>query len=314
MWILQVLAAALSLGLVGAGVWFQFDGTVRWVLLLAIALLALWLLVMMVQGRPIWRWLGLVLLLGGVWWATIRPSNGRDWQEEVSRGVTATINGDDITLHDVRRFEWQTPTDYVPAWEDRTYRLSDLQSVDIFTSNWGLPGISHTLIGFGFADGTHVVFSGEIRKEKGEAYSSVAGFFRKYELVLVAADERDIVRVRTDARRETVALWQLQTTPEQRQAMFLSLLDLGNDLAAHPRWYNTLTANCTTVLWRLARATDSRLPLDWRVVMSGHLAGYLRDIGLIGPDQTEATALLAPTDGIAAEGAAYSRALRRMRD
>lgn len=308
--VLQLLVAALVLTLVGACLWFQFAGWLRLLLLIGLGALAIWLVVLWAGGGSIWRWLALVVVIAGGWWWSIRPSNDRDWQEEVSRGVTATIVGDTVTLHDVRDFDWQTPETYTAHWEDRSYRLSELTSVDLFTSNWGLKGISHTLIGFGFADGSHVTFSAEIRKEKGEAYSSIAGFFRKYELVLIAADERDIIRLRTDLRRETVSLWPLVTTAEQRQAMFLSLLELGNDLAAHPRWYNTLTANCTTVLWSLGRGIDGRMPRDWRVLASGYVAGYLRDIGLISPDRTEADALLAPTDGVTATGPDYSRALR----
>jgi len=189
-----------------------------------------------------------------------------------------------------------------------------LTSVDLVSSVWANPAIAHTLMSFGFADGTHVVFSAEIRKEKGEAFTAIGGFFRKFDLVLIAADERDILRLRTDVRRETVSLYPLTAPPEMMQRMFLNMVTLGNDLDATPRFYNTATSNCTTVLWQMAREVEPGLPLDHRVFLSGLIAGYLQRVGLLPADvplaQIEAEARVPPVGPAGPDSAAFSARLR----
>jgi hypothetical protein len=195
-------------------------------------------------------------------------SKGRTQPYGPLHGVTAQIDGDTVTLQNVRNFDWTTPTEFTPQWETRSYKLSQLQSVDLISSVWASPSIAHTLVSFGFSDGRHVVFSAEIRREKGEAFSSFGGLFKRYELVLIAADERDIVRLRTDVRREWVSLHPIDLTPQTRRELFLSLLELGNELAQEPRFYNTLTTNCTTMVWRLKlRLAPSLIPLGQREVI-----------------------------------------------
>jgi hypothetical protein len=167
---------------------------------------------------------------------------------------------------------------------------------------------------FGFADGRHVVFSAEIRKQEGEAFTALGGFFRKFDLVLIAADERDILRLRTDVRHETVSLYRLTAPPEMMQRMFLNFVTLGNDLAATPRFYNTATTNCTTVIWQMAREVQPGLPLDHRVMLSGFIAGYLQRIGLLPADvplaQIEAAARVPPAGPAGDDSAAFSARLR----
>ena len=281
------LVAALVVGVVAAAVAYQLSGL--WLLLavLGLAGAAAGLALLWMRGQGGALLLGLLLLLGvaGLWWVTIQPSNAREWAEDVAYGVTADIDGDNVTLQNVRNFDWVTPTEFTPHWETRSYRLSDLRSVDLISSVWASPAIAHTLVSFGFADGRHLVFSAEIWREKGEAFSSFGGLFKRFELVLIAADERDIVRLRTDVRREWVSLYPLDLAPQTRRDLFLSLLGLGNELAQEPRFYNTLTTNCTTMVWRLARVISPELPLDWRVVLSGHLPSYLHELGVLQPDQ-----------------------------
>ncbi|MFT0862340.1 DUF4105 domain-containing protein [Ancylobacter sp. G4_0304] len=255
-------------------------------------------LVFALSGRRL-RALGVLALgvvLVGLWWASIRPSNERDWAPDVARGVTADIAGREVTVHNVRDFDWRTEDEGAPRWETRRYALDDLASVDLFSSTWGNPAIAHTLVSFGFRDGGHLVFSAEIRREAGEEFSEIGGFFKQFELVLIAADERDIIRLRTTMRREEVSLYPLDLPPRVREALFLSYLDLGNELAVEPRWYQTVTTNCTTVIFKLVRAIDPGLPLDWRILLSGYLPDYLFERGLIAGggtlDEVKARALI----------------------
>lgn len=250
--------------------------------------------------RPRLGWLALVLVAAGVslWWTSIKPSNVRDWAADVAHGVTGEVVGSDVVLHNVRDFDWTSEATFIPRWETRRYRLDELRSVDLFSSVWGNPAIAHTLIGFGFADGAYVVFSAEIRRERQETFSEIGGFFKEFELVMIAADADDIIRLRTDFRGEQVSRFALRLTPEQGRALFLSYLARANELAVRPEFYQTVTTNCTTVIFQLARLVEPGIPLDWRILLSGYLPGYLYEHAIIATDrpleEVQRQAILAP--------------------
>lgn len=233
-----------------------------------------------------WAVLLAACLLVGSWYQTIVPRSDKDWDFDVSRGVLAHVEGSHVHLDNIRDFDWHTASEADPRWISRDLDLDQLQSVDMFTSVWSNPDIAHLLVSFGFSDGEHVVFSAEIRREKGEAFNEIGGFFRQFELVLIGATERDIVKLRTNYRREEVRLYPLTLSAEARRAMFLSFVDLSQQLEAEPAFYNTLTANCTTVVYQLAKALQPDLPMDWRLVLSAHLPEYLLNLGLLGGEGT----------------------------
>jgi hypothetical protein len=213
------------------------------------------------------------------WWATIEPRADRDWAPEVAHIATGTINDNFVTLHNVRNFRWSTKTDYDVAWEPRTYNMDEIETVDLFLSYWGMPAIAHTLVGFGFKNGDRVVFSVEIRKEKGEEYSDIAGFFKQYELSLISADERDIIYVRTNVKDQDVYHYVINMPDAAKKQLFMSYIEEGNGLASRPQFYNTLTANCTTTVFRMLQAILPGLHMDARVLLSGYLPGYIYKIG-----------------------------------
>jgi hypothetical protein len=215
-----------------------------------------------------------------LWWLSIEPSNQRDWQTEVAVLPYATRKGDLVTLHNVRNFDYRTEQDFVPQYYDRTFDLRALDAVDLIAVYWAGDAIAHVMVSFGFA-GEHVAISIETRKEKGEAYSSLAGFFKRYELIYVVGDERDLIRVRTNYRRpeELVYLYRTRARPENARRLFLEYVDKINQLKEQPEFYNTLTTNCTTDVWLLVRTLTGKLPLDWRVLLSGHFPEYAYDLG-----------------------------------
>jgi len=223
----------------------------------------------------------LVVLLA--WWTSITPSHQRIWADDVAQMLESRVDGDQVTLTNVRNFTWRSQTDYDVKWDTRRYDLSQLRSADLVLSYWMGPAIAHTLVSFGFADGRRLVFSLEIRKEKGEAFSAVGGFFRQFETVIVAADESDIIRTRTNARGEDVYLYGLNLKPEQLRAVFLGYLARAAELHEHPKFYNTLTSNCTTIVFELARSLSPTLPLDYRLLASGYFADYAFDHGGLVP-------------------------------
>jgi hypothetical protein len=217
------------------------------------------------------------------WWGTLQPSHQRAWADDVAQLLEAGIDGSHVHLKNVRNFEWRSETDYTPQWENRTYDLDRLRSADLVLSYWMGPHIAHTLVSFGFDGGERVVFSLEIRKERHESFSAIGGFFRQFEQILVAADERDIVRTRSNARGEAVYLYRLQMSQANVRALFLEYLHAANELRRTPRFYNTLTSNCTTIVFELARLIAPALPADYRLLLSGHFAEYIHDLHGLTP-------------------------------
>lgn len=261
-----------------------------------------------------WTVLALSALVTAGWYQSIRPSDTRDWALDVSRGVKARLEGETVHLSDIRDFAWQTAAKAEPRWISRSYRLDQLETVDMLTSVWDSPDIAHLLVSFGFAGGEHIVFSVEIRRESHEAFNELGGFFRQFELVLIGATEGDIVKLRTNHRGEEVSLYPVHLSPEQRRTMFLSYIGLARQLEAQPAFYNTLTANCTTVVYSLAKSLKSDMPLDTRLVFSGKLPEYLADLGVMGEGPMTAArksaARISPRARAMAHHGDFSRAIR----
>lgn len=216
------------------------------------------------------------------WWSTITPQAQRNWAADVDRLLGASLDGDIVTLNNVRNFAWHSSReDFTPRWETRTYDLSQLQSVDLVASYWMGPAIAHTLVSFGFADGRYLVFSVEVRRTANQKFSPIADFFKQSELVLVAADERDIVRTRSNVRGEDVYLYRVAMPKDEIRALFESYIDEAHALAAEPAFYNTLTSNCTTVIYDMVKRIVPGLPWDYRLLASGYLPQYIYDLGAL---------------------------------
>ncbi len=233
--------------------------------------------------RNRWTLAGFAAAFAGVlfWWTSIEPANERDWQADVAVLPYATRDGDLVTLHNVRNFDYRTDQDFAPRYDDRTFDLRKLDAVDLIAVYWMGEAIAHVMVSFGFA-GEHVAISIETRKETGEAYSSIAGFFKRYELIYVVGDERDLIGVRSNYRRpeEEVYLYRTRMSRANAQRLFLEYVDKINQLRDQPEFYNTLTSNCTTDVWSLARALSANpVPLDWRVLLSGYFPAYAYDLG-----------------------------------
>jgi hypothetical protein len=214
-----------------------------------------------------------------VWWHRIPPSNDRRWADDVARLATGTVDRNMVTLHNVRNFDWRSDDDYIERWEARTYDLDRIASVDMIMSYWRGPAIAHMLVSFGFDDGSHVVFSVEIRREKAEAFSEIGGFFKQFELSIIAADENDIIRVRTNVRGEDDYLYRLNMPRAAMRSLFIGYVGQANELSAVPRFYNTVTVNCTTLVYHMMKRIVGHLPFDYRVVFTGYLPGYVYRVG-----------------------------------
>jgi hypothetical protein len=215
------------------------------------------------------------------WWLTIPPSNDRDWQPDVARLPTATLDGSLLTVRNLRNFEYRSETDFTERWETRTYDLDTLVGFDMFVSFWGPTLYGHTIASWEFADGGHLAVSIETRKEKGEGYSALRGFFRQYELYYVVGDERDLIGLRTNHRGETVYLYRVGGLMNKGRELLLDYVSEINAIAERPRWYNALTHNCTTSIWHHTKAVGSGPTLDWRLLANGYLVDLAHERGTV---------------------------------
>jgi len=263
-WLAALVCAAWAFG----ALYFDFPtasalAAILFVLLLLAA-------VVFVRGKP----LKLVIIfaacaLVAAWWLTLKPSNDGAWQPDVTQTAWAEINGDDVTVHNVRNCDYRTETDFTTHWETRTVRLSQITGMDLAIMYWGSPWMAHPIVSFRFADALPLCFSIETRKTIGQEYSAVRGLYRQYTLIYIVADERDSIRVRSKYRHgEDVYLYRTLASPAQARVRFLEYLAAINSLRDHPRWYNAITTNCTTNI-RTQRPANQRVPWDWRMLVNG---------------------------------------------
>lgn len=267
------LLALLGLAWGGAALWF--DGpSARWLAgVLAVAFVLSGLATLIAVRPPARAAVVLLVLIGGVafWWSRIPARNDRDWQADVAQLPSATIDGDRVTVRNVRNFDYRSETDFTEHWDTRTYDLSQLRGGDMFFSFWGPTLIAHTIASWDFGDGQHLAISIETRKQRGESYSALLGFFRQYELYYVVADERDVIGVRTNHRGERVYLYRIRLPPGRSRALALDYLEQVNRLVEQPRWYNALTQNCTTTIREHAARVGPVQSWSWQILANGYL-------------------------------------------
>lgn len=268
-----LLAAILLTSWATMALYFDFPVASR--RLVAASLYATLVLLALLVSRIHWGGLAVsVIAFAGIlaWWLSLQPSNDRDWQPDVAQTAWAEVLGDQVAIHNFRNCEYRTETDYTPHWETKIVSLSQLRGLDVFITYWGSPWIAHPIVSFDFGEEGYVAMSIETRKEVGESYSAIRGFFRYYELIYTISDERDVVRLRTNYRKgEEVYLYHTRVTPDQARTIFLDYLNRANRMRNHPEWYNALTNNCTTNIAShvaQARAGES-VRLDWRILLNG---------------------------------------------
>ncbi len=222
-----------------------------------------------------------VAILG--WWLfAIKPSNERQWQPDLAQLPYATIDGDIVTVHNVRNFEYRSEFDFSPAYYTKKYDLNQLEGVDLFAVYWMGPAIAHTIMSFNFGNKDYLAVSIEARKELNEDYSTIKGFFRQYELTYIVADERDVIRLRTNYRKdppEDVYRYRLKPNKENVRRLFMEYIRKINELHEKPAFYNTLLDNCTTDIWFNSLVNAGHLPFSWKILFSGYVPEYLYESG-----------------------------------
>jgi Domain of unknown function (DUF4105) len=254
-----------------------------------------------------------------LWWLSLKPSNDRNWQADVAQTAWAEVNGDVVTIHNYRDCRYRTESEYICEWKTKAVRLSELRGIDVAFIHWGIPKIAHIIVSFHFAGDDYVAVSVEMRKQVGQSYSAIRGFFRRYTLIYIFADERDLIRLRSNFRQgEEVDLYRSTADAEYSRQLFLQYLRRANELHGHPEWYNALASNCTTNIFSEMRAIGP-LPsgmsrFDPRVVFSGDADKMLYNHGLLAGNlrfaQLRAQSRINPSAQAAGNSPDFSRVIR----
>jgi hypothetical protein len=215
----------------------------------------------------------------------VQPSVHRDWTIDQARLPSAEFHGNLVTIRNIRNFTYRSESDYTPAWYARTFDLRKLESAWFVVEPFGKGGAAHTFVSFGFGGNDFVAISVEIRKEKGESFSPLKGLMRQYELMYVVGDERDLIKLRTNYRRDVVYLYPVDTTREKMRKMFTAMLGRANQLAKEPEFYNTAINTCTTNLVRhVNEITEGRVPFSMATLLPANSDRLAYDLGLIRTD------------------------------
>ncbi|WP_435005091.1 DUF4105 domain-containing protein [Tundrisphaera lichenicola] len=267
----SVLASTLvAIWMIGAIYYDACGGAAwgRWVVMVwafaVIAMFAAW--------RPLWQpavaLVGMELLFLA-WWFRLKPSNDRDWDPSMAVLSRAVIDGDVVTIENVRNLEYRSIDDFTPQYETRTYHLSNINGVDVIFFDWGDGLRGHPAMVFDFGPDGRICMSIEARITKGQGYSVFRSLYRQQELMFVAADERDVILRRTKySERQWAYLYRINSNLEELTSLFLDYVNTINQLHETPRWYHVLFTNCTTSFYKLP---STKVRWDWRVIANARL-------------------------------------------
>jgi Domain of unknown function (DUF4105) len=287
-----------ALGWVIAGLWFLvkvllvawatlaiFYSNLPWAGLrlgLAVAFLtfAIWAVWLSRHRRMTAAFVALYVCVVG-WWITITPSHDRDWRPEVAVMPRATIDGDRVRITGVRNFDFRSRNDFTVRYEEREVLLSHLTGIDFYVSYWSEGLVGHTFLSFMFDNAPPLSISIETRPEVGEGFDPLASLFKQFELIYVVGDERDLVGVRANHRRETVYLYRLNASADDARRLLMIYLERINELADQPEFYHLLSNSCTINIVRYANAAGREGRFDIRHLFNGLVDSYLYHSGRI---------------------------------
>jgi Domain of unknown function (DUF4105) len=256
--------------------------------------------------------------LVAIWFSTLAPPHHQEWSPEFARTPWSEQNDDAVTIHDIRNFSYRTEHEFTQRWEDRTIGLHEIIGADLFLTHWGVPLIAHSIVSFRFADGSFLATSIEARLAMDQKFSAFSGFFRQFQVAYLIAEERDIIRLRTNYRQhEDVYLYRTRLSPLDARALLLQYLTWMNSAHRRAEWYNALTRNCSTpFLGYLAAAKVGGVSRwDWRGILDGRGDEMLYELGdLKGDDlsfrELKSQALINPVARAAGDADDFSRAIR----
>jgi hypothetical protein len=222
----------------------------------------------------------------------LKPSNDRQWDVGFEKLSNISREGDRVTIKNFRDFTFvkgkRTNTDY----KEVQVNIKDIQRVWFMYEPFKVPpftsfgGIAHTYFTFDFKNHEPLVVSVEARREEGETYSSYTGAFNKFELQYIWGSETDFDKQRAFSNGEGLYMFPLQLSTGSAKNLFLQMVNTSITLGNHPRFYNTLTSNCTNELAKNANAIKAgSVPLDKAWIFPGYSDEFLYRLKLIPSDK-----------------------------
>ncbi|MCP3966439.1 MAG: DUF4105 domain-containing protein [Lentisphaerae bacterium] len=219
-------------------------------------------------GIPLGAGLFLTII---IWYLLIPASNNHDWQISCSRLPEAVFNGNKVTIKNIRDFKYRSTTDFDANYITSTYDLNKLKTLDLAVVQWdGNRAIAHTMLSFGFSDGKYLIVSAETRLKKDQRQSGIKGLYKQYGIIYILGTEEDLFRLRTNFRHEQLFLYATNTKPAEARIVLTNLLHRCNRLLAHPKFYNTITFNCTSSLIPSLSKIMHREKFDIRIYLNGY--------------------------------------------
>lgn len=217
------------------------------------------------------------------WFVHIEPSPEGSYPPETSVVPRVIFHEGLVTIKGIRDFRYTSETDFKTAYYDKTIDIGDIQTVDYVLSYWTEDrSIAHGFVSFGLKDGSYLPVSIEIRRKIGDSYGIIKGLFKQFQLIYIWADERDIIALRTNYRKEDVYLYRSTLTPDECRRLFFDMAMRTEKLAVSPEFYNTLTQNCTSsIIDHLLRVSPDRLGKARRYLFNGYTDKAAFDGGLV---------------------------------
>jgi len=225
--------------------------------------------------------------VGGIAWSRVRPSNDRVWIPQQAVLPEARVDGHLVHVRNVRNFQYTAGDVFTPAYYDRTYDLDKLVSASFvlspFSERWRGP--AHSFVTFQFADSQFVAISVEARKEPGEAYAVLTGLLKRFELMYVIGDERDLIGSRALYADDPLYLYPIRAPRERIRQVFVEMLERAERLRTHPEFYNTVTNNCTSnVIAHVNRVAPGKIPGGLKTILPGYSDDVALELGLLDTD------------------------------
>lgn len=226
----------------------------------------------------------------------------------------AFIDGDRVRITGVRNFDYRSRHDFTVRYEEREFLLSHVTGLDFYVSYWREGLVGHTFLSFIIDNAPPLSISIETRPEVGEGFDPIASLFKQFELIYVVGEERDVVGVRTNHRRETTYLYRLNTSAEDARRLLMVYLKRINELHDRPEFYHLLSNSCTINIIRYANAIGRQGRFDIRHFFNGLIDSYLYHSGRIDTalpfDELRRRSLINPAAQTAGDGPDFSQRIR----
>lgn len=225
----------------------------------------------------------LAIFISLAYYFSMTPTNSADWSLDQQILPSAKVEGNLVTIENIRNFTYTSVSEYTPDYYTKTYDLDKIKTVDYLVEPFGdFSGAAHTFLSFGFEGGEYVSISVEVRKKKGQSFSAWRALLNQYEIMYVVGDERDVVKLRTNYRKDSVYMYPTKIDEAHAKQLFLSMIKRVNELHDRPEFYNLITNTCTTNIVRhVNEISEVKVPFSYKVLMPGYSDRLAYDLGLL---------------------------------